>query len=81
MGESNPYATNLISDLTGHAPVYGKTEDGQQCLTIGKAVIVANGYGLWGDPAAYQHDSQTLTVSWGGQSVTLVQGDDGSWAA
>ena len=81
MGESNPFATNLISELTGHTPVYGETEDGQQSLTIGEVVIVATGFSLWGDPTAYQHDDRTLTVGWGGQSATLVKGDDGSWTA
>jgi hypothetical protein len=81
MGESNPDAMNLITELTGHTPVYGETEDGEQSLTIGEFVIVATRFCLWGDPTAYQHNDRTLTVSWGGQSATLVKNDDGSWDA
>ena len=81
MGECNPYAMDLISELTGHTPVYGETEDGQQSLTIGQVAIVATRFSLWGDPTAYQHDDRTLTVSWGGQSATLVKTNEGSWVA
>jgi hypothetical protein len=81
MGESNPYATNLISELTGHTLVHGETVDGHQSLTIGDIVMVATCFSLWSDPTAYQHDDRTLSVSWGGQSATLVKCDDGSWVA
>lgn len=81
MGESNLWAMKMIAELTGSTPVYGETEDGRQSLTIGDVVIVAKHFGLWGDPTAYQHSERMLTVGWGGQSATIVQGDDGSWSA
>jgi len=81
MGESNLWAMNMIAELTGSTPVYGETEDGRQSLTIGDAVIVAKHFGLWSDPTAYQHSDRSLTVSWGGQSATIVKRDDGCWTA
>jgi hypothetical protein len=81
MGESNLSAMNMIAELTGSTPIYGETEDGRQSLTIGDVVIVAKHFGLWSEPTAYQHNDRMLTVGWGGQSATLVKGDDGSWVA
>ena len=81
MGDCNPDAAKLISELTGNTPIFGTTEDGRQSLTIGEVLIVATRFGLWGDPTVYQHDGRTLIVHWGGQAATLVKGDDGSWAA
>lgn len=81
MGESNLWAMNMIAELTGSTPVYGETEDGCQTLTIGDVVIVATDFGLWSDPTAYQHSERMLTVRWGGQSATIMKGDNGRWVA
>lgn len=72
---------DLIAELTGHTPLHGEAKDGQQLLIIGEIVIAAKSFGLWGDPTTYQSSDRKLQVRWGGQSVTLVKNDDGTWAA
>ncbi len=79
MGEANQQAIEMITNVISQAPRYGETPDGQQCLYVGDAVIVAKSFALWSDPNAFAHEDGSLTVRWGGQIVRLSPNSQGSW--
>lgn len=79
MGEANQQAIEMITKLVSREPCYGETPDGQQCLYIGDAVIVAKSFALWRGPSAFAHEDGSIIVRWGGQIVRLSSNSQGSW--
>lgn len=79
MGEHDAISSSILRNVLGHEPQDGWTDDGRQCLFIGRWVVVATSLALWGSPRAWVHEDGALTVDWGGQTIRFTQNLQGEW--